>query len=218
MLIFNITFFKLFQALASASILFPVILGIVEYRKMNGVLSLLLIFLIISLLTEITAYSMALNGIANLPILHLFSIIQVVFISFIYYKSFPGKRVKKGIIFTSIALLIFLIVNSFYIQGFNKFDSNGKGLAGLYFIVLSLMYFHEIFNKEILIKLEEQPMFWINTGILTYFSGNMFLFTFFNEKFFAIESYYFSLYLIHAVFYLFYIFFVSRGLWCLRKI
>lgn len=218
MLICNTFIFKCTQIVASASILVPILIGIVKYKKLFGPLRLVLLFLGVSLLFEIVVYSLAFNGINNMPFFHLFSLVQLCFISTFYYLAFKDAFLRKGILVTAVLLLLFMAYNSLYLQGIYKFDSNSKGLLGLFSIILSLLYFRKIMHEEILVRLEEHPMFWVNSGIMIYFAGSIFLFSFFNEKFVAIYDYYYSLYMINAVFYLLYVFFVSRGLLCLRKI
>jgi hypothetical protein len=57
-------------------------------------------------------------------------------------------------------------------------DSNAyvRTLESLLVIGLALLCFYKILTELLTKRLEKDPVFWINTGFLLYFAGNLFLF------------------------------------------
>lgn len=72
--------------------------------------------------------------------------------------------------------ILFVIVNTLAFQNWNTFNSNAITLAGLSYMVFSLMYFHKLLKSPTYQALEKTPMFWFSTGILLYNSGSLILF------------------------------------------
>lgn len=63
-------------------------------------------------------------------------------------------------------------------------------------ITFSLLYFYHIFIRQEYVHIEKQALFWINSGVLIYFSLNIFLFMLFDL---VIAQQRNDLYAIHSV-------------------
>jgi len=49
-------------------------------------------------------------------------------------------------------------------------------VLGVLVIFFSLAYFYQLLNRQEFIHIEKQGLFWINAGVLFYYSINLFLF------------------------------------------
>lgn len=175
----------LFNYLAFASGLLPVIAAIINYRNVTSILKLAAILFTIAFLVDFLSYLYYLGYIKfsnnnNQPFFHLSIIINIIFYSIIYYRSFYKNQLKKftlilGILALSL-VLFFTIKDSIW-----KYPSWGNTVLCFYMIIVSLLYFYQILDQQEFIHIEEQPLFWISSGVLIYSSFNIFLYMLFDK-------------------------------------
>jgi hypothetical protein len=77
--------------------------------------------------------------------------------------------------------LLVVINNAIFIEGLNTYPSISNTVLSLLLIVLSLSYFYQLLTRQEFIHIDKQGLFWINAGVLFYFSINIFLFMLFNK-------------------------------------
>jgi len=190
-----------------ASALLPIIAAIINYKYLDYTLKTAAVFFIISglfdLLLWIVSYLIKYRNLFliyvgmlnNAPLLHLFNIISIVFFSSIYYRAFHGKQLKNFTVITSIltlaTIIFFSIKNSIW-----TYPSTSNTILSVFLIPLSLLYFYQLLNRQEFVHIENQPLFWINSGVLIYFSINIFLFMLFNR---LGDNYKTSYYMIQSV-------------------
>ncbi len=169
-----------------SSVLLPAIIGLVKFSNLSKILKTLGIFLFIVIPIEGTATYLALNNMNNLTLLHGYTIIEFTFLSAMFYQSFDHKSLRKSTLALIVAFSAFAIVNAFFIQGIDQLNSYSRGTECVLIILMSLAYFYEIFKGMKILRLEQHPMFWVTTGALLYFSGNLLLFLFYRSDMWAI--------------------------------
>ncbi|MCU0446863.1 MAG: hypothetical protein MUE85_18340 [Microscillaceae bacterium] len=64
-------------------------------------------------------------------------------------------------------------MNSIFLQKIYTFPSYALYLESILLILLSLLYFYQVFTELKVEKLWEEGMFWFSIGILVYYSGTM---------------------------------------------
>jgi hypothetical protein len=74
-----------------------------------------------------------------------------------------------------------MIINEIFIESIRVYPSISNTILCMFCIPLSLIYFYQIFSLQEFVHIEKQGMFWINAGVLIYFSVNIFLFMLFNK-------------------------------------
>jgi hypothetical protein len=62
-----------------------------------------------------------------------------------------------------------------FVETPDKNNSYARILEALLVTISALLYFRQIFSLEKLFDLKQEPLFWINTGLLFYFIGTVFL-------------------------------------------
>ena len=67
----------------------------------------------------------------------------------------------------------------------------------VYFIPLSIYLFYQLINDQPTDNIRRFPVFWVNTAVLIYFSGNFFLFLAYS--FFTFKRIYALFYPIHSI-------------------
>jgi len=175
----------LFNYLSFASVLLPIIAAIINYRHLTPILKLAAILFTVAFLVDFLSYLYYLGYIKlsnnnNQPFFHLSIIINIIFYSIIYYRSFYKNQLKKftlilGILALSL-VLFFTIKDSIW-----KYPSWGNTVLCIYMIIVSLLYFYQILDQQEFIHVEEQPLFWISSGVLIYSSFNIFLYMLYDK-------------------------------------
>ena len=114
-----------------------------------------------------------------MPIVHLFTFAEFVLIALIYRKNFK-KKSKDYLGAFLLIVAVYLLVNPIYPSNLFEFNSWARMIESLVLIILSMLWFIKIFQEMKIVKLSEHPMFYINSGVLLYFAGNFFIFTYYN--------------------------------------
>lgn len=135
----------------------------------------------------------------NLFLLHIYTVIEFVALSTIYrfqLKSLYGARLFNVLlgVFIPVAIL-----NAWVVDSSSMFNDYARALEAFILIMLVLSYFYKTLVDLKIQSLEREPMFWINAGVLIYFSGSLFIFIFGNFFSSSKEAMFVS-WGIHAVF------------------
>jgi len=115
----------------------------------------------------------------NMPLLHLYTLVEFIFIS-LFYKEILAKEIKYGKYFHYFIILLALIIigNSISIEPLTGFNTNAKGLTQVVIISYAVIYFFnrisiDVTNNNLILNR-------INSAILLYYSGSLFIFIFAN--------------------------------------
>ncbi len=168
---------------------FPVIAALFNYKHLNKVLKIASAFFVVSVLFDVVlelTKKMALGN--NLPVIHLFVVISILFFTAIYYHAFFRPAYKRTIVVVFSALALFIVlINMFLNEGIWDYPSVSNTVLSVLLIIFSLAYFYQLLNRQEFIHIEKQGLFWINAGVLFYYSINIFLFMLFIKSFQTIK-------------------------------
>lgn len=166
----------LFSYIGLWSLLIPTVIAIFRYNFIKQELRYITYFLGLSILTQAISFASAKLIGTNLPVLHLYTILEFNIIA-LFYFSFFGYFYSRKIIPGLMALFtIFAIFNSLFIQKFTEFNTYARSLESIILVVLSILCFYKILVELNTKNLTKLPIFWINTGFLFYFAGSFVLF------------------------------------------
>ncbi|MDN5285272.1 MAG: hypothetical protein JWR38_1546 [Mucilaginibacter sp.] len=168
------------QIFSIISGLIPVISAMFNYRRIDKILKIFAAFLLISFLFDVGFWlAQALQNTKNdMPLVHLYLAISLAFFSIIYYRLFFKEALKKTTLILSTITLLVLLYNSLKIW---EYPSISNTALSILLIILSLIYFYQLFNRQEFVYIEKQGLFWINAGVLFYSSVNIFFFMLFNQ-------------------------------------
>ena len=168
-----------FDIISSASGLLPVIAFLYNYRRLDKILKIVgAYFIIAAIFDAILRFCPYLGVQNNLPIVHIFVIVNIAFFGLIYYKAFFNREIK---ILTLILIIGALIIAIYFTKNLRSYPSESNTASSIVFIILSLIYFYQLLNRQEFIHIEKQGLFWFNAGVLFYFSINIFLFMLFDK-------------------------------------
>jgi hypothetical protein len=168
---------------------FPLLAACYNYRRLDQVLKLVAAFCLGSVLPDLAGLvTLHLKLKYNsLILMHLFDLGAVVFFTLIYYHAFYKPVLKKVTLISGSVTFLIMIGNEIFIENIRVYPSASNTILCLLLIPLSLSYFYQIFSRQEFTHIEKQGMFWINAGVLIYFSINIFLFMLYN-KFSSVEK------------------------------
>jgi len=132
-------------------------------------------FLIIFFVVNIGGLILMKRHINNLVIYHFFTPVEYCFYSIIFYRYFGDKKIKSAILFSIIIFTVFCFLNTFFLQSLDINNSNAIIGESILIITWCLFFFREKISEPDNIDPKNEPLFWIATGVLFYFLGNVFI-------------------------------------------
>ncbi len=146
------------------------------YIKKRNKLQLYFIpFLFLTVLIEYIGGWYLFNGLRNYWIFNVFTTIEFVFYTFLFYLHFKKKLLKKLVLVLMPSFILIVITNILFIQGFNKTFNTYTFLLGSFFIVIfcCCFFYESVLPDKIDQQLSKQPFFWICSGLLIYYLGSV---------------------------------------------
>ncbi len=173
--------------ISTYSILIPIFIGVLSYKKANNLFRLFLFFLVIGFLTDfIISIFKERNDIPNgFLLFNIYSFIEFFFFSFILYKNFKTLSLKRFALIVLICSLPFWIVTHFYRMSFpdGLFVSSAPfetGSAAIISVLSAIMLLQIVETENDMFRF---PNFWLFTGSFLYFFCSALIFTFFEVEF-----------------------------------
>jgi hypothetical protein len=148
------------------------LLSLINLRSDANYLKIVTLFLGFSVLIEIGAKALWYFKMNNLILLHVYTFGEFIIMVYFYYHMFSKHRkIRKRILYGSPFLLIFILLNSIFLQPPIMFNSFSKLVVGLSICYLSITYF--IIN---LVEKKDSAKTIINSAFLFYYASSVFIF------------------------------------------
>lgn len=131
-----------------------------------------ILFLFITSVVEIAGLILTAKRINNTRLYNVFTPLEYLFYSYIFYQSISSKMVKRFILAFILVYPLLTLTNQMFIQGFKSFHSYTY-LLGAFFIVLwSIIYLNQILRSEASENPLNDILFWISAGLLFFYACN----------------------------------------------
>lgn len=170
----------LISDISKYSVALPAIAGLIRYNRLQRVQQAAFILILLSILVEVAAHWIIRQDWNHFLVYHIFTILEFGLLTYIFAQGlvpFLKLNFFRGIV---LFFLLFIISDMIWISGIAQFNSYSTAIEGLILIFLSLSWFYKTLQELKIKHLEREPLFWISTGILLYFSSNLFIFLFTN--------------------------------------
>ncbi len=158
------------------AITLPLTVAILRYKYLSPALRFFIIYLVLNGAGNLCASILAYRRINNLPVLHVYTVLEFVLISFFYKKilrtHIPAK-VINAIVYTFIA---FCIINTSFFQPIYSYNSYSRAFSCIIIMGYALYCFKHALDAADGDDGERQIPLWINAALLLYFGGSLFLF------------------------------------------
>ena len=161
------------------SMFIPIIAGIIFYKRINKQLRTLLVYLSASLIINVAGIILSNRNINNLPLLHFYTIVELVTVMLYYLRAFgPGKTDKwiKGVM---IFFPVLCIINFCFFQSIYEFNTYTRPLGALIIILFTAGYLsvqNNLKNPELITR----SGILVAAGFMIYFCSSLFQFIFSN--------------------------------------
>lgn len=159
------------------------IAGIYSFNKIRKTFLVLFIpFLLITIVYEYGSFSgWFIKNNRNLWAANLFTTFEFLFYLTIFLFVFIETRIKRYILFSTAALLVFFIINISSIQGFLNLNSYTIIAGSLLIIGWCGFAFFKILTTEECLILIKYPIFWICTGLFIFYLSQFALMLYINH-------------------------------------
>lgn len=155
----------------------PLLIGLLNIRRLKIVQNYVFVLVVFSILVELLALWIG-RGLHknNLPLLHIYTAVQFTILWFIFYRRLLGLFSKK-LMYGALALFwLFAIICAIWIDGIFNFNAHARSFGALLLIFFCLSYYYQRLRNLDLENLEQDPLFWVATASLIYFSGSLIMF------------------------------------------
>jgi hypothetical protein len=158
--------------------LLPIIAGFIYYKRLNKPLRTLLVYLIASFIINAAGSILASYNVNNLPLLHVYTIVEVVTVMLYYLYAF-GKGDISKIKAVMVIFPVICIVNFTFIQSIYTFNTYTRPLAAIIIIVFTSWYLavqSNIKSPELVTRSGRL----VAAGFMIYYCSSVFQFIFSN--------------------------------------
>ncbi len=207
------TLFNILGDISSFIALLPLLVAAFKFKSLNNVQQKLLYILIVILIVESISTILWYQKMNNLPVYHFYTVIEFLLIMNIYVGELSQVYSKQLFVYLSIIFTVFAVINTIFFQNLFTFNSNVTTALGVIVVLFALSYFYKLLKEVKYSSLETNPMFWINSGFLIYFSSNLMLFFINNNLFKESTEASYLVWGLHAVVNIILIIFYTIAVW-----
>lgn len=163
-----------------ASVIIPIVFAIVKYRHLNKPLTIIFLYLLFAGVVNACAAGLAFRHINNLPLLHVYTILEFLFLGVFFYQFTGIPKIRKLMLGSILLFPLYGVINFTFIQDLHVFNSYTRPVEAILLIVFSLVYLYIKTLDDHNLTWHTQPETWIVIGILIYFSSSLVQFSFSN--------------------------------------
>jgi hypothetical protein len=168
----NIT--EIIRLASICSVALPLVFYFVKIKYVSKAVHLIGIITIASAISDLGAFILFSQGQSTIVLFNSYYVILFLLLTWFYYEILLTRSGKTTIITGLIIYAISFILITLYVQGFLEYQTFMWTLTGMMMIIFSISYFLYLFSARTTITNYE--LLWINSGVLLYFSLNLFLF------------------------------------------
>lgn len=150
-----------------------VIICLMWSKRFPGFFRWFTAFLITGLLIQVVALVLWYQGENNLPLLHLYTFFEFVFLSLFYQSLLRELKLKYFVHFILFGAVLILL-NSLFIQPLIAFNSNAKTFTQLTYLGYAVTYIFGLPHHD------RYLLNRVNYAVLIYYSASLFIFMFTN--------------------------------------
>lgn len=151
--------------------------GLIRYKFLKGGIKWIFWFVVFGTVMQLLSRAIIPLLKTNLPLMHLYVPIKFFLLSMAYRHFLDGFLNKKVIYGITIIVISYSVINSLFIQSiYNQFPNFVRAICIFILAVYAMLWFLKSLREMKITSLRAEPIVWINTGALIYFSGSFFIF------------------------------------------
>jgi hypothetical protein len=153
------------------SVAFPLMAYLLKFRAASRPIHLVGALVIASALSDVLALVYFSQGASTVFLFNVYYIVLFALLALFYHGIFEHKNTTTGGII--IFIVSFILITTF-VQPFTEYQTFVWTIIGMIMVIFSISYFLHIFGLRS--PMSNSSLLWINSGVLYYFSLNLFLF------------------------------------------
>ncbi len=204
---------RLIAVLSAYSAGLPLVVGLLGWGRLTHIQKPIFWLVIWSIFIEMLAMLLGpyLHH-PNLFLVHIFTVGQFLLLWYIFKQRLLIPLREVHFTFTLVAFVIAAILSATWIDGWMNFNSHARSFESILVIFFCLTYYYQRLQRLDLEYLENDPLFWLSTGNMIYFSASLIMFIISNYII-VDESMSFSVWAVHAILNTFNYLFLTIALW-----
>ncbi len=155
-----------------------ILLGIVRLKKLGLVQKWILLLVFVALLSEMISRIIWKNSGNTFPVFHIYALIEYSILAMVFAKGFLDDMCARTFRSSIVIVGLFGIANIIFWQPLTTANTNVTTVTSVLLIISSVALFFKILNDMRYKKIQKSALFWVNIGVLTYFSSSFILFNF----------------------------------------
>lgn len=161
--------------LASIATWLPIILAIHGRKKLTSELKILLFYLLVYAVFDISEWVTASAKKNNLYLHNINEWGGMLITGWLYYKILASSAIKKKIV---IALTLITVINSIFKFNWEEIAGYSFTLNKVVIISFVFLHFHSIITEVKISNILQHPPFWISAAFLIFACGMLFIYLF----------------------------------------
>lgn len=150
-----------------------------RWSYINLPIKVLGIFIILSFFIQTLAISLAIYGINNFFLVHILALGELILLSMFYHFLLDKRlKIKNLIPYFTLIFSLLIILNSIFREPITGWNSTAKTFTQSVIIIYAVTYFYDLSTREILVNTKIKSLHFINSAILLYYAGSLFIFMF----------------------------------------
>ncbi len=161
-------------------------IGIALYRNFPREIKTIFYFVALGVLTETFARLFMHFVMKNaMPIGHFYFPIAFLLAGWFYIQVLNGFIKPLYIVIVIAMFEIYSVINSVFIQSLFEFASLVGSIGSMLIFMFSIAFFIKVMIEAKIVKLSGEPLIWINTAFLIYYTFNFFYYSLYNLRIIA---------------------------------
>lgn len=163
-------------------IFIPFFIGLFKIKYFEKPLKIFFFFVSYGVVNECTVFALrhTIDVKNTMPATNFYLIVTFIIIG-IFYSQVLAKIINRKLVVWFVSVLAFYFL--FHILFFHqvlKYPTVLRSVAVLIYIIFSIIYFYNVMVETKIRNLWNEPLIWINLGVLIYYSSNLFYSILFN--------------------------------------
>lgn len=159
--------------------LLPIIAGLIYYKRLSKAIHALIIYLSIALFINIVGVVLANHDINNMPLLHVYTLFELVAVMWYYKRAFNTPAASRMITLIMVIYPVLCVLNFTFLQSIYQFNTYTRPLEAIIVVVTGCVYLSVQGNADNKDSVNNAGR-WITGGFLLYFCSSFFQFVFSN--------------------------------------
>ena len=167
-------FSEIIRYASYASIAFPLLAYLVKFRLATRAIHLIGAVAVVSAISDTIAFRSFAQGTSTILLFNTYYVVLFALLAWFYLDILTQKSERPIVIGGLVIFIISFVLITGFVQPFTVYQNHVWTLIALIMVIFSTCYVLQVFSLRA--PMSNNALLWINSGILYYFTLNLFLF------------------------------------------